>query len=667
MKNKSKRSASLFVFLLIIITSFFLIACGTKDEAREPGHNESKQSEIKFWTCSMHPQIQQPGPGQCPLCGMDLIPVSSEQSAVGEGAREIKLSKHAIKLAEIQTLPVERKFVSAEIRLAGKVEYDETRLSYITAWVPGRIERLYVDYTGVRIKKGEHLVQIFSPELITAQQELLLGLKMLKGKSGGLRKSSLRNVESTREKLRLWGLTQKQIKNVEKTGKVSDRTTIYSPISGIVIHKNGVEGEYLKTGTRIYTIADLSHVWIKLDAYESDLVWIRYGQDISFTVHAYPGEVFKGKITFIDPILNPDTRSIKIRVNVENPDGKLKPNMFVSAVVYPKVAAGGRVMDPAMADKWICPMHPEIIKDKKGDCDICAMPLVTSESMGYLSVSETENEAPIVIPATAPLITGKRAVVYVEVPEKDGTFEGREVVLGPRAGDYYLVKEGLSEGEMVVVNGNFKIDSAIQILAKPSMMNPEVGVVATGHEHHGTEEKQVIIGQPDVLKTYNVSNVFKKHLDVLVSSYFQMHHALSRDEYKKAVTATRSFKLNLDSVDMKLLSGESHLSWMSHSKKLSSLIAALSDAKDINALRSGFDELSDELYNAVKMFGISGSQPVYRFFCPMANGNKGAYWLQNKTGTENPYFGSSMFKCGSQVEIVSPGRVEAQPEGTTYE
>jgi Cu(I)/Ag(I) efflux system membrane fusion protein len=465
----------------------------------------------------------------------------------------------------------------------------------------------------------------------------------------------------------LWGLTQKQIKNVEKTGKVSDRTTIYSPISGIVIHKNGVEGEYLKTGTRIYTIADLSHVWIKLDAYESDLVWIRYGQDISFTVHAYPGEVFKGKITFIDPILNPDTRSIKIRVNVENPDGKLKPNMFVSAVVYPKVAAGGRVMDPAMADKWICPMHPEIIKDKKGDCDICAMPLVTSESMGYLSVSETENEAPIVIPATAPLITGKRAVVYVEVPEKDGTFEGREVVLGPRAGDYYLVKEGLSEGEMVVVNGNFKIDSAIQILAKPSMMNPEVGVVATGHEHHGTEEKQVIIGQPDVLKTYNVSNVFKKHLDVLVSSYFQMHHALSRDEYKKAVTATRSFKLNLDSVDMKLLSGESHLSWMSHSKKLSSLIAALSDAKDINALRSGFDELSDELYNAVKMFGISGSQPVYRFFCPMANGNKGAYWLQNKTGTENPYFGSSMFKCGSQVEIVSPGRVEAQPEGTTYE
>ena len=148
---------------------------------------------------------------------------------------------------------------------------------------------------------------LYSPELITTQQELLLGLKMLKGKSSSLSKSALKNVEATREKLRLWGLTKQQIKNVEKTGKVSDKTTIYSPISGIVINKNGFEGEYLKTGTRIYTIADLSQVWIKLDAYESDLVWIRYGQDVEFTVKAYPGEIFKGKISFIDPILNSKT------------------------------------------------------------------------------------------------------------------------------------------------------------------------------------------------------------------------------------------------------------------------------------------------------------------------------------------------------------------------
>ena len=528
--------------------------------------------------------------------------------------------------------------------------------------MPGRIERLYVDFTGVRVNKGEHLVELYSPELITAQQELLLGLKMQKGKSSRLGKSALKNVEATREKLRLWGLTKQQIKNVEKTGKVSDRTTIYSPISGIVIHKNGFEGEYLKTGTRIYTIADLSQLWIKLDAYESDLVWIRYGQDVEFTVKAYPGEIFKGKISFIDPILNPKTRTIKVRVNVQNPEGLLKPEMFVTAVVYPKVAAGGKVMDPAMANKWVCSMHPEIVREKKGKCDICGMPLVTSESMGYLSITEAENKAPIVIPVTAPLISGERAVVYVQVSGKEGTFEGREVVLGPRAGDYYLVKEGLSEGERVVVNGNFKIDSAIQILAKPSMMNPEGGISSTGHEHHGTEQKQLIVGQPDLPKTYTVSDVFKKQLDVLMSSYFQIHHALSRDEYKKAVTAAGAFRTNLEAVDMKLLSGEPHLSWMSHSKKLCSLTETLSNAKDIDVLRSGFDELSDELYTVVKMFGLSSEQPVYRYLCPMANNNKGAYWLQESEQTENPYFGSKMFKCGSRVETVSTCRVKTHQE-----
>jgi Cu(I)/Ag(I) efflux system membrane fusion protein len=668
MKNKSTRPVLLFMFYIMLAIFLSLTACGSKDETATPGPVENKQSEIKFWTCSMHPQIQQLGPGQCPICAMDLIPVKTDPGETGEAARELKLSKRAIKLAEIQTVPVERKFVTAEIRLDGKIDYDESRLSYITAWVPGRIERLYVDYTGVRVKKGDHLVELYSPELITAQQELLLGLKMLQGKSGSLRKSSLKNVESTREKLRLWGLNQQQIKKVERTGKVSDRTTIYSPISGIVIHKNGVEGEYLKTGTRIYTIADLSQVWLKLDAYESDLVWIRYGQDIAFTVNAYPGDVFKGKITFIDPILNSETRTIKVRVNVQNQDGNLKPNMFVSAVVYPKVAAGGRVMDPVMANKWICPMHPEIVKDKKNNCDICGMPLVTSESLGYLSINDADIEASLVIPVTAPLITGKRAVVYVAVPEKPGTFAGRDVVLGPRAGDYYLVKDGLQEGERVVTNGNFKIDSAIQIQAKPSMMNPEGGAAATGHEHHlEAPAKPGEKASPDEPETIVAPTAFIGQIDGLLTEYYNMQQALSHDNYKEAVDSSGAFMKKLDSVDMGLLSGKAHMAWMSHLASLKKSVNAIAAAKDINTVRDFFDDFSDRIYTIIKQFGISTTQPAYRFFCPMANDNKGAYWLQNKTGTENPYFGSKMFKCGSQVETVSPGRVEAQPEGTTHE
>jgi Cu(I)/Ag(I) efflux system membrane fusion protein len=241
---------------------------------------------------------------------------------------------------------------------------------------------------------------------------------------------------------------------------------------------------YVQTGTKIYTIADLSQLWVKLDAYESDMMWVRYGQEVEFFTESYPGEVFKGTISFIDPVLNARTRTVKLRVNVANPDGKLKPEMFVRAVVRAKVAQGGRVMAKAMAGKWICPMHPDVVKDTMGSCDICGMDLVTTESLGYVKV-DAPKVAPLVIPASAPLITGKRAVVYVQLPKTEKpTYEGREVVLGPRAGDYYLVKEGLAEGEIVVTNGNFKIDSALQIQAKPSMMSPEGSKMTGEHYSH---------------------------------------------------------------------------------------------------------------------------------------------------------------------------------------
>jgi Cu(I)/Ag(I) efflux system membrane fusion protein len=386
----------------------------------------------------MHPQILQPQAGQCPICGMDLIPVANQKSDQ-VGFREIALSERARRLAKIQVTPVERKFVSAKIRLVGKIDYDETRLGYITARVPGRIDRMYVDYKGITVRKGDHLVELYSPELVSTQQELIQTIKSAQKSGSEIMKQ---NVAAIRERLRLWGLTTEQINTIESSNKVTDHVTIYAPMGGIVIQHNGLEGTYVKTGTPIYTIADLSFVWLQLDAYESDVPWIRYGQEVEFQIEAYPGEIFKGKIAFIDPILNEKTRTVKVRVNVKNKEGKLKPGMFAHAIVQSKIAAGGKVMDTDLIGKWISPMHPE---------------------------------AALVIPASAPLITGKRAIVYVQVPGKEGVYEGRDIVLGRRAGEYYIVKEGLREGEIVVINGNFKIDSAIQLLAKPSMMNPEGG------------------------------------------------------------------------------------------------------------------------------------------------------------------------------------------------
>ncbi len=449
-------------------------------ESSHAGHDQVKPA---IWTCSMHPQIRRDGPGSCPICGMDLVPVKKSAS----GIRTISISPGVKKLMNIQTVPVAHRYVTADVRMVGKIEYDETRLAYITAWVSGRLDRLFVDFTGVEVKKGDHMVSIYSEQLYSAQEELIQAIKYRSERQNTTRFSTqLDLVESAREKLRLLGITGKQIQEIEQRDKPTDHITIYSPTGGIVIEKLKQEGDRVRIGERIYTVADLTHLWMKMDAYESDLAWLRYGQEVEFSTEAYPGEAFKGKVSFIDPVLNEMTRTVKVRVNVTNDDGRLKPEMFASAVVRSKIAAGGRVLDDSLAGKWISPMHPEIIKDEPGNCDVCGMPLVRAETLGYVTAEPSETAKPLVIPVSAALLTGTRAVVYVQVPNaEEPTYEGREIVLGPRAGDYYLVKAGLQEGDLVVTNGNFKLDSALQISAKPSMMTPEGGGGAGGHDHGG--------------------------------------------------------------------------------------------------------------------------------------------------------------------------------------
>lgn len=482
-----------FLILLIGILLGFVIRPGNKSPTSHSTEVESsdsgpEQQVATIWTCSMHPQIRRDGPGSCPICGMDLVPV---KKSVG-GVRTISVSPDVLKLMNVQTVPVVRKYVTAQVRMVGKIEYDETRLAHITAWVAGRLDRLFVDYTGIQVNQGDHMASIYSEELYAAQEELIQALRYARERSTTpprIGASEVNLVDSTREKLRLLGLTDQQIQDIEKRSVPADHLTLYSPVSGIVIQKLKQEGDRVRTGDRIYTVADLSHLWVQMDAYESDLAWLRYGQDVEFTTEAYPGEVFQGQIAFINPVLNEATRTVKVRVNVPNEDGRLKPEMFVSAVVRSQIAKGGRVLDASLAGKWISPMHPEIVKDEPGTCDICGMPLVRAETLGYVTAEPSDIAKPLVIPVSAALLTGTRAIVYVQVPDaEEPTYEGREIVLGPRAGDYYLVKSGLQEGELVVTNGNFKLDSALQISAKPSMMTPEGG--GGGGHDHGSSSKR---------------------------------------------------------------------------------------------------------------------------------------------------------------------------------
>jgi len=598
------RLAVLPVLVLMLAVGFLLGRLGGSPEPAAPEAAQAEiQTEPQAWTCSMHPQIRLPKKGLCPICNMDLIPASTAEDS---GAmRQLTVSENARKLMDIVTAPVERKFVSAVVRMVGKVDYDETRLAYITAWFPGRLDRLYVDYTGVPVNKGDHMVYLYSPELISAQEELLQALEAVKNvqdtQLNVMREMTESTVIAAREKLRLWGLKAEQIDQIEKTGKVQDHMTIYAPSGGIVIHKNALEGMYVQTGTQIYTIADLSQVWVKMDAYESDLEWLRYGQEVEFATVSYPGSVFRGTISFIDPILNDRTRSVKIRINVANADGRLKPGMFVKATVRANVAAGGRIMEAALAGKWICPMHPEVIKSTSGKCDQCQMPLVTTESLGYVSDDPETVQKPLVIPVSAALVTGTRAIVYVRVPDTDKpTFDGREIVLGPRAGDYYLVRSGLSEGELVVVKGNFKIDSSLQIMAKPSMMTP--GRIGGGgmHDHSPDTSQGSTAGQTGV----ELPALFEYRLKAVLAAASKVEAAAGGEDVVTVQSAFTAVERAVKDIDTDQLTGDVHTLWMELSMRLTNDAVEGTHAKTLEDARRIARGLSETLKAANRKFGL---------------------------------------------------------------
>ncbi len=583
----------------------------------------------------MHPQVQLTEPGLCPLCPMDLIPLVT--SGGDDVPRQLKMSNAAMKLAEIQTVPARREYIEHELRLVGKVEYDETRLKYITAWYPGRLDRLFVDYTGTPVKQGDHLAEIYSPSIRTDQESLLQALQAANTAEdtpiSQVQVNRQEMLERTRERLRLLGVTDQQIHEIENRGTPSDRITFYSPIDGIVIHKNALQGDYVQTGNRIYTIADLTQVWVKMDAYESDLPWIHYGQEIEFTTVSYPGEVFQGRISFIDPFLNEQTRTIKVRVNVPNPYGKLKPDMFVRAIVRSKVNSKGEFSDPELAGKWISPMHPEIIKDEPGVCDVCGMPLVKAETLGFVNIEKSDSQPPLIIPGSAPLITGTRAVVYVKIPNTDKpTFEGREIVLGPRLKGHYVVHAGLEEGEEVVVKGNFKIDSALQIKAEPSMMSPEGEGAAGAHAHSGTMKE-------DTAKKDRQEKVLPQMAMIaLLPVYQAIMRSLVTDDLGQAQ------KDSQDWVDRSKTHQLKDVEMLGHK---------VMHAANIEEARQAFESISELLITSFEKQG-SPKDTVFMAFCPMAFNNKGARWIQWGEDIENPYFGSAMLTCGEIKTTFSP-------------
>jgi len=378
--------------------------------------NQGTVAQVEeHWTCSMHPQIDEPDPGQCPICGMDLIPKNTMQADGDEVSEdEILMTQSAIKLADIQTYIVKKGMPEKKVYLLGKAQADERKIAELTARFSGRIEKLYVNFTGQNVKRGQRLATIYSPELVAAQKELIEAISF--------KKTNPSFYIAVRSKLKLWDLSDNQIDNIEKNGKPKLYFDILSPISGTVTMRHVALGDYVKEGNALFQVVDLTKIWVLFDAYERDLPWLKKGDNVDFVFQSLPGKKFNAKITFIDPFINPQTRVAKVRVELKNPKMEIKPEMFVDGIVQSEIS---------------------------------------------------EEMTDILIPKTAVLWTGKRSIVYIKVPDrKNPTFRMRTVDLGPEAGNFYIVNSGLSEKEIIASNGVFKIDAAAQLAGIPSMMNP---------------------------------------------------------------------------------------------------------------------------------------------------------------------------------------------------
>ena len=462
----------------------------TQEAAADPEAGSGAAEAVAdpaFWTCSMDPQIRNDGPGLCPICGMDLIAAAAGDNL---GPRQVRLSASAQALADIRTVTAVKQPIGREVRLTGRIAYDMERVAVVSNWMPGRLERLFVNATGVQVHGGDHLVELYNPELTTAEQELLDAQEALlaldEDTTPARRDIAKSRVTAAKQALLELGLSENEIMEVLFTGTTREKLTIYSPIKGIVTEQHVKEGEYVEVGTDLYTISDLSEVWVVLDAYETDLAWLRFGQVVSFEAAAYPGRRFAGRIASIDPVLDRRTNTARVRVNVANEELLLMPGMFVRASVTTTLSGSGMPLDTSLKGKWMCPMHPEVLADEHGYCPKCEMDLMQVEALGF--VVDADDEPPLVVPASAVLITGKRAVLYVRLPQREGEedkapiFEGRVVQLGPRAGDAYVIVAGLEEGEEVVVSGAFRIDS--ELAAQRQGEHDEPGCPGAGERPH---------------------------------------------------------------------------------------------------------------------------------------------------------------------------------------
>ncbi|MGB5188713.1 efflux RND transporter periplasmic adaptor subunit [Robiginitalea sp.] len=557
-----------------------------KSGIKEDNHTHQAE-EGQMWTCSMHPQIMQPEAGDCPICGMDLIPAESGADGLAPG--QFRMSNNALALADVQTTRVGALASGTHaLKLSGTIQENEKAIGTQAAYFEGRIEELFVNFEGEEVRSGQKLATLYAPELVSAQQELIT--------ASGLKTAQPELYRAVRNKLKLWKLSEKQISEIEASGRVQEYFPIYATVSGTVSEIMVQAGDYVKKGMPLFKIANLGSVWAVFDAYENQVSLLKEGQLMVITAKSYPNEPLQAKISFINPILNASTRTVEVRAVVQNPGGKLKPGMFVT---------------------------------------------------GDLALSKSGKDQALVIPESAVLWTGERSVVYVKIDPNAPVFEMREIRVSDGGNGKYTVLSGLENGEEIVTQGTFTLDAAAQLKGKKSMMHDGFGPAPTGHEGHLNSSRANPAETESSFEERTFSKAFTMEMAAVIPTYLKMKDALVAGDAPVVKEEARQLVRELSAIPTTGL-GADEKSALSTSQ---SPLKAIADSDLLETQRNHFVRLNEVLIPIMERAG-GGSQTLYVQTCPMADNNKGAAWMSAQKEIRNPYYGDAMLTCGRVIRTI---------------
>ena len=595
-------------------------------DARGHGAARSVDTAEALYTCGMHPQVLARKPGKCPICQMELTPTRTDWTHDEDAAnsdRSISISPTVVQNMGVRTAIVERARVVRTLRTVGSIDYDEQSVRDVTTKFDGWIEELFADYTGQRVEQGMPLFRVYSPELYSSQEEYLLALRNRGAVNAAISPQAAQDMsslaESARLRLELFDISGEQIEELARRGEPQKTMTILSPHSGTIVDKHARHGMQVRPGMKLYTIADLTRVWVYADIYESEVAFVKIGQDARMTLSYLPGETFLGKVIYVYPFVDPDTRTVKVRLEFDNPHLELKPGMFA---------------------------------------DVSIRADLRRESLH--------------VPRSAVIDTGRRQISFVALG--NGRFEPRTVRTGvDLADDDIEILSGLRESDRIVTSGQFLLDSESKLReAVLKMLDHDVGradarnqSTGDGAEPRGARDWHGESGDRESNEDHadHASNADRasgervggaahlgSQLLEVVESYLGLHRALADDQSERVSAAVEAMKRPLDGLiaESSKIASPPDRAAHTQSERARVLIDRMS-GRSLDGVRAQFNDLSRTITALLELVGPENLPlELHAFDCPMAGGG----WIQSDAEARNPYYGFAMQGCGESIGLI---------------